>query len=436
MKKLLLLLPLLAGGLHAAESMVSVEFADTYSLDGFGKIRTTQPDTLWDSKNLYNEDHNLYWTQSNTGTGAQQVYDTHYRTLTLTAGTVADGYSCDSTKTYWGYQPGKSMLYVITGNFDSGVAGVVKRIGAFDSNNGAFFMLSGTTLSVVLRSNTSGSVVDTIVPQSSWLQDTVNGTGINGNNPSNFNLNVNKSQIFIIDYQWLGVGRVRFGVQSNNGSGQSKPIYVHEIANNNVNLSTYMAIPNLPVRYEITNNGAIPAAAANLTEICSSVISEGGAAMANSTYAVATTYTTSVASGGTVPLLTLRVNSAYTAGASIRPISFWCIPTTSSGTLAAVYGICYNCAASGVGTYVSITNTVAQYAPGGTGITLTGTASVILGSSGIVSTSTYIAPLSERNIWASFDISQTVPDTITLYVNNIGGSANSYIGGMTFEQQE
>jgi hypothetical protein len=197
-----------------------------------------------------------------------------------------------------------------------------------------------------------------------------------------------------------------------------------------------MASPNLPVRYEITNNGAIPAAAANLTEICSSVISEGGSLTPNSVYAIATTYTTSVASGVTLPLLTLEVASAYVRGASIRPSSFWVIPTTSSGALAATYGVCYNCATSGVGTYVAITNTVAQYAPGGTGITLTGTASVELGEGGVVSTSTYIAPPLERNIWASFDISQTIPDTLTLWVTNIGASTNSYIGGMSFEQQE
>jgi hypothetical protein len=81
-----------------------------------------------------------------------------------------------------------------------------------------------------------------------------------------------KAQIFVIDFQWLGVGRVRYGFDIN-----GLVVYVHESVHANRTTDVYMASPNLPVRFEIVNTGAV-AVAQSLKQLCAAVISEGGEA--------------------------------------------------------------------------------------------------------------------------------------------------------------
>ena len=78
-------------------------------------------------------------------------------------------------------------------------------------------------------------------PQSSWNIDKMDGTGA-----SLFNLDLNKMQMFYIDYTWYGAGAIRFGFKNNRG----EVIYCHRIPNNNVNTEAYMRSGNLVARYE------------------------------------------------------------------------------------------------------------------------------------------------------------------------------------------
>lgn len=87
--------------------------------------------------------------------------------------------------------------------------------------------------------------IDTKIPQSLWNIDRMNGAG-GTTNPSSFNLDLSKMQMFYIDYSWYGAGAVRFGFRGANGT----VTYAHKIANNNVNFEAYMRSGNLPARYE------------------------------------------------------------------------------------------------------------------------------------------------------------------------------------------
>jgi hypothetical protein len=78
--------------------------------------------------------------------------------------------------------------------------------------------MNGTTAEMVIR---KGGVDNEIVPQSQWNVDRLDGTG-----PSKVNIDFTKSQIFVTDYQWLGVGRVRFGFYA-----YGKIHYCHQILN-------------------------------------------------------------------------------------------------------------------------------------------------------------------------------------------------------------
>jgi hypothetical protein len=92
---------------------------------------------------------------------------------------------------------------------------------------------------------------------------------MDGSGPSGITIDLTKTQIFCVDFEWLGVGRVRFGFVVD---GQI--IYCHELLNANALSEVYMSTPNLPLRYEISNDGS--GSSASMDHICTSIISEGG----------------------------------------------------------------------------------------------------------------------------------------------------------------
>lgn len=160
----------------------------------------------------------------------------------------------------------------------------------FESINGVY--------GVNIRSNTSGTPTDTFVPQANWNLDKVDGTG-----PSGKTVDFTKAQIYVIDYEWLGVGRVRFGIVTNGGI-----TYVHQFTHFNVLTTVYMSLPNLPLQYEIINDGTGPAS--TLTGICSTVMSEG-TGQDGSLKGLNGTTVSSLSAGTTYALIGLRLKSTH-----------------------------------------------------------------------------------------------------------------------------
>jgi hypothetical protein len=95
----------------------------------------------------------------------------------------------------------------------------------------------GATSSYVTMSKT----FDKKISQSSWNLDKADGTGFTG-----YELDLNRMQMFYIDYSWYGAGAIRWGFRATDG----EITYVHKEVNNNVNLEAYMRSGNLPARYE------------------------------------------------------------------------------------------------------------------------------------------------------------------------------------------
>ena len=86
--------------------------------------------------------------------------------------------------------------------------------------------------------------------QAHFNLDTMDGTG-----PSGVPLDLTKSQIFVIDYEWLGVGRVRFGFVF-----AGAIVYCHDAVFANTVGSVYMSTPNNPLRYQTEATGGSPPA--------------------------------------------------------------------------------------------------------------------------------------------------------------------------------
>lgn len=234
------------------------------SIDAFGRLRVSNPVTLFDTQNRY-YDHELF-ASSTTGSGAYN-YNSNSSTFSMSvSGTSGDSVFAETYKVF-PYQPGKSLLIYATFCMSNPKANLRQRAGYFSEQNGIFFETNGLTKNMVIRSYSSGVVVEDRISQNNWNGDKLDGTG-----PSGLTLDVSLDQIYFCDIEWLGVGSVRTGFVIN---GQYIICHTFNHANQPGNTTTYMSTASLPLRYEIQNTGAT-SGSSSLTQICSSVISEGG----------------------------------------------------------------------------------------------------------------------------------------------------------------
>tara|TARA_R110002074_G_scaffold402324_1_gene607070 strand:+ start:139661 stop:141034 length:1374 start_codon:yes stop_codon:yes gene_type:complete len=170
-----------------------------------------------------------------------------------------------TTNHYHPYIPGSASLVLLSlGCGDTGTTNNTRRWGAFDDNDGVYFELKDTTLCTVIRSSTTGSVVETTVSQSNWNGDKLDGTGLSGET-----IDVSKLSVYWIDYQWLGAGRVRFGVYSSTG----QRVVCHAFENANLSSVPYMRTGTLPIRTENVNTG-LTAQGTTLREVCTAAYTE------------------------------------------------------------------------------------------------------------------------------------------------------------------
>lgn len=282
------------------------------STDAFGRQRVSEAFTLGDYKHTYGLDPNFRNTTSN---GGSITHITNQAAARLTTNSNSSAYAIHQTKMYHNYMPGKSQLIKSSINFYQNTANVTKRTGYFDANNGIYFEQAGDgTLSFVIRTDTSGTPSDARkITQANWNQDTCNTTivglstdGSNYGKPGTWNLDITKTQIFLTDFQWLGVGTVRCGFVHN---GQT--IIAHEFDNNNQLATVYMSNPNLPVRCEILNTGVTTGA--YFDQICSTVISEGGYVESGIDFGVntGTTAKTVTTGNGNYPVVAIRLKNTF-----------------------------------------------------------------------------------------------------------------------------
>ena len=234
--------------------------------DAFGRLRVSNPYTLFDTLSRY-YDHGQF-DSAITGTG-NVTYVEAQSSFQLSVGSSVGDSVIRETKRVFPYQPGKSQLTLNSFCFNTPKTNLRQRVGMFGASNGVFFENDGTYNYMVIRSGSTG--VEERVRQDAWNGDRLNGAG-GTNNPSGITLNPALTQIFYSDVEWLGVGSVRVGFIIN---GQYIICHTFNHANQSGNTKVYMTTASLSLRYEITNTGAT-AGSSMMTQICSTVISEGG----------------------------------------------------------------------------------------------------------------------------------------------------------------
>ena len=263
----------------------------TGSTDAFGRLRTSQPFTLFDSRARY-YDHSDF--SNVNATGGTVVYNADSSTYLLNVTASSGSSVIRETKRVFPYQPGKSLLVLVTFCMNTPKTNLRQRVGYFTTNNGIYFENDGAYNYLVIRSYSSGALVEDRIRQDAW------------DNPFAA-LNVDRTQIFWTDIEWLGVGSVRCGFVVNGAY-----VLCHTFHHANVagNTTTYMTTATLPVRYEITNTAGT-SGDSMMRQICSTVISEGGYnAFTYSETAGRGTSVLRLSSAGTYyPIVSIRLDS-------------------------------------------------------------------------------------------------------------------------------
>lgn len=246
------------------------------SLDAFGKMRVSMPNTLLDirfpSLSISSgANANFLKNVTQIASKSSGTYSATYEKSKAIISGTNSGYFISQSRNYITYQPGKSLLFMSSGIINPSNSNFTSRLGLFDNefttsasyptvNNGIYFEYSNGAISVNLKNDSITSI-----SQSSWNIDKMNGSGTSG-----LNLDFTKTQLFVVDMEWLGVGRVRYGFYA-----YGRIHYCHQITNINILTSPYTNNINLPICYSLHSTNSSDGSG-TIRQICSTVISEGG----------------------------------------------------------------------------------------------------------------------------------------------------------------
>ena len=269
--------------------------AEITSVDAFGRQRVSETGNRLDSEFIYDKQVDLFDEEVNNGL---VTHNADSRDLTLSISDALDGTFSRISSYPVPYTPGNSQLIDITGVLN--LAGI-----------------PGVTVECFLRSSVTGSLTDQTVEEADWLNE------IPG-------LDFSKSQIFVIDFQSLKVGSIRYFINTGGSS-----VLMAKIDNDNLRDSGYWQSPSLPVFWKIYNSGgttfmeigygdennavgfrAKVAAndSATMKAICCTVKSEGGEellSMPGLPRSIDMGITPKIVSTTLVPILSIRQKSVF-----------------------------------------------------------------------------------------------------------------------------
>lgn len=231
----------------------------------------------------------------------------------MSVGTASGATAIRTSNRYHYYQPGVPMLCIFTSYLgDTGKVGNTRRWGYGDANNGVFFELDGTDVNVFIRSNTTGSVVENRVARASWNGDKLFGDVTK----SGITLDLTKSNFFYINFAWIGVAPVEFGIMSADGSLWA----MHTFPNPGSIAGPFMRTGTLPVRYENFNT-ATTAGTSELNLICTGIYATARTDYTFWRYADMER-TTPVTVTTNTPVLSIRVKAGDRTGVYPEDLNF------------------------------------------------------------------------------------------------------------------
>ena len=331
-----------------------MKYADSGNLDAFGRLRVSQTTTLLDVKHLYDK-LPLFVDEERGGGGTSSWADA---CVTMSTSATNDFVVRQSIKAA-PYQSGKSQIVETSFTNFATQSNVTKRVGYYTSGtsssygsgfDGFFLESNGTNNSISFQIWKGGTNIVTAT-SSSWLTAEYDAALIDWT----------KTQLILVDFQWLGVGRLRFYMVID---GTPRLFYDHSGMNN---LSTvYMNVPNKPIRYEIRQSGA---GSGSFGMICSGVSMEGSINSLYSTVAINDFVERTLATGGvTYAMLGIRlIGSPTQIGVSGLIEAIDVLQTSNDNYIVTLQRMP---TISGTPTWTNLTNTPIEYSFGAGALTV------------------------------------------------------------------
>ena len=324
----------------------AIKYSDSPNLDAFGRLRIAAVTNLLDIKHVY--DKNPLQVNEITAGTATSIFNQQFARVRMSTSANND-LVIRQTKTHPIYQPGKSQLFEASFSNFQLETNIIKRVGGFTTTtastynsafDGFFLESNGITNTISFQIWRSGTTIYS-ASTTSWDNSEFDPTNFNWSN----------TNLMQVDYQWLGVGRMRFGMVL---SGLTLYFAEHTSANNEVGV--YMSSPNQPIRYEIRQVGV---GSGYLDMICSQVSTEGALNGLYSTVSVIHDATTTLSTSGTkYPYIGYRLKQGYSSVTSqISNISI--LNTSNDNYLMTME---FNPVLSTSVTWIDIPNSAFQYA--------------------------------------------------------------------------
>jgi hypothetical protein len=202
--------------------------------DSYGYSQVSETNKIADYVFTYSGNDDSFFV--GTASGGYVEHNSTLSSNILNVSSVSGSSVYKSSYISYPYVPGNgTFMSTSLSCGDSGKDGVVRRWGLFDEEDGLYFELDGTSFSVNIRNSITG------------LTDTVLQDDFDENLP--YVLDFSKFNLYWLDYQCQGAGRVRFGIYNPDGSRQ----LLHIFKNANSGSTPYMRRGSLPFRMEIYN---------------------------------------------------------------------------------------------------------------------------------------------------------------------------------------
>jgi hypothetical protein len=241
----------------------SVSFEGTPQVDAFSRFRTSQLNSILEIKHVY--DKNPLLIDEIKNGSATSTWTPNNSDVEMDTFTTGD-YVIRSTKARGVYSPGKGGLFEATFMNFQIENNIIKRVGYFSSANtapyngtfdGFFLESNGDTNTITFQVWRSGTQIFS-VDLSQWSSETFDP----------LNIDWELDQLFWCDFQWLGVGRIRFGLVI----PEKGFVQFGEVCSANTIEDPYMTNPNQPIRYEIRQSGP---GSGEFHQLCSHYAVEG-----------------------------------------------------------------------------------------------------------------------------------------------------------------
>jgi len=266
------------------ENQVTFSHND-FTLDSFERARVSLPTVVFEHSfgAILPATVTTIWETGTTGTASTDALTTNLYgfNIGMPINTVSGRWY--QSVNHIRYQPGVSTILRFSFAFGAGAlltANQRDRLGMFTDTtaamtgtvgDGIFLENDAGAVHVVRRYMTQGAAGgEERVAQASWNLNRMQGGGDVADPSRNIiTLDWTKAQHLVIEYQWLGVGTIRFGFET----GSNGTVWVHEMHNVNSGLEAWSRTGSLPVRFESYNYGVAATHSTTFINVC--VIQEG-----------------------------------------------------------------------------------------------------------------------------------------------------------------